>query len=103
MSREKWSCVSLGCFALLLLLALEGLESPLRVRRGFLEGVFCSVGRSAKGRFRLFGGGEVKSEVGEDGRRGLVFEERVLYVLRKSADIVWKERGGSEGSGKEQG
>ena len=86
MSREKWSCVSLLCLALPLSPAL-GLSSALGSRRALLRGVFCSVGRSAKGCLRLSGGGEVSSEVGEEGSRGLV-AKRVLYVLFVSAGIV---------------
>ena len=55
-------------------------DAPLSERRSFLVGVFCSVGRSASGRLRfVVGGGEVSSEVGEEGI--IDFVERVLYVL----------------------
>ena len=57
-------------------------EAPFGARRGFLVGVFCSVGRSVSGRLRLVvGGGEVSSEVGEEGIMAFAEAERVLYVL----------------------
>ena len=87
-SRVKCNWVSLGCLLFPLSPAFAAFPSDLRARRGFLDGVFCSVGRSVNGRFRLAGGGEVSSEVGEEGRNVLTLEERVLYVLRRSAGIV---------------
>ena len=57
-------------------------EAPFGARRGFLVGVFCSVGRSVSGRLRLVvGGGEVSSEVGEEGIMAFAEAKRVLYVL----------------------
>lgn len=91
MSSEKWSWVSFPCLLLDLSLAF-GFASALGARRAFLEGVFCSVGRSEKGHLRLSGGGEVSSEVGEEGRMGLL-DERVVYVRLISTGIVQRTGG----------
>lgn len=55
-------------------------------RRGFLDGVLVPVRRSASGRFRLSGGGEVSSEGGDEGGAG--FAVRVLYVRLSPAGMV---------------
>ncbi len=90
-SKEKCSCVSLPCFGFVAADESPALDLDLDAaapgaRRGFLDGVLVPVSRSARGRFRLSGGGEVSSEGGEEGGAG--FAARVLYVRLISAGMA---------------